>query len=120
MSLADEALFVAGAGSLFREGRSFAWNLFPSRRTQFSYFDQLLERPIWKGRKVLDLGGNVGTFLVGAGDDVDHDDYWCSESRCSRARPPHLLAGLISYTITAIAYSTIRTGLAICPSRTVG
>ena len=77
MSLADEALFVAGAGSLFREGRSFAWNLFSSRRTQFSYFDQLLERPIWKGRKVLDFGGNVGTFLVGAGDNVDHDDYWC-------------------------------------------
>ncbi len=77
MSLADEALFVAGAGSLFAQGRSFAWNLISTRRTQFSYFDQLLERPIWKGRKVLDFGGNVGTFLVGAGDHVDHDDYWC-------------------------------------------
>ncbi|MGH8487894.1 MAG: class I SAM-dependent methyltransferase [Gammaproteobacteria bacterium] len=77
MSLADEALFVAGAGSLFREGRSFAWNLISTRRTQFSYFDQLLERPIWKGRKVLDFGGNVGTFLVGAGNHLDHDDYWC-------------------------------------------
>lgn len=77
MSLADEALIVAGARSLFVEGRSFAWNLISTRLTQFSYFDQLLECPIWKGRKVLDFGGNIGTFLVGAGNHVDHDDYWC-------------------------------------------
>lgn len=77
MSLADEALFLPGAGSPFAEGRSFAWNLVSTRSTQFSYFDQLLERPKWKGRKLLDFGGNVGTFLVGAGDQVDHTDYWC-------------------------------------------
>lgn len=47
------------------------------RQTQFSYFDRLLEGPVWKGRKILDFGGNVGGFLVGAGDHVDHDDYWC-------------------------------------------
>jgi len=47
------------------------------RQTQFSYFDQLLEIPVWKGRKILDFGGNVGGFLAGAGDHVDHDDYWC-------------------------------------------
>src|SRR4030095_15152005 len=47
------------------------------RQTQFSYFDQLLEIPVWKGRKILDFGGNVGGFLAGAGDRVDHDDYWC-------------------------------------------
>jgi SAM-dependent methyltransferase len=77
MSLADEALFVPGAGSPFEEGRSFAWNLISTRQTQFSYFDQLLERPKWKGSKILDFGGNVGTFLRGAGNHVDHDDYWC-------------------------------------------
>lgn len=53
------------------------WNLISTRVTQFSYFDQVLENPVWKGRKVLDLGGNIGTFLVGAGDNVEHDDYWC-------------------------------------------
>lgn len=53
------------------------WNLISTRVTQFAYFDQLLEHPVWKGRKVLDFGGNIGTFLVGAGDSVDHDDYWC-------------------------------------------
>jgi SAM-dependent methyltransferase len=48
-----------------------------ARQTQFSYFDQLLEKPVWKGSKILDFGGNVGGFLVGAGNHVDHDDYWC-------------------------------------------
>lgn len=52
-------------------------NLISTRVTQFVYFDQVLGGPAWKGRKVLDFGGNIGTFLVGAGDRVDHDDYWC-------------------------------------------
>jgi SAM-dependent methyltransferase len=77
MSLADEALFIPRAGSPFIEGRSFAWNLVSTRSTQFGYFDQLLQHPVWEGRKVLDFGGNVGTFLVGAGSRVDHNDYWC-------------------------------------------
>ncbi|MDT5063199.1 MAG: Methyltransferase domain [Acidobacteriota bacterium] len=53
------------------------WNLISTRVTQFAYFDQQLKSPVWKGRKVLDFGGNVGTFLRGAGNSVDHDDYWC-------------------------------------------
>lgn len=36
-----------------------------------------LDHPVWRGSKILDFGGNVGGFLVGAGDCVDHDDYWC-------------------------------------------
>jgi SAM-dependent methyltransferase len=47
------------------------------RETQFSYFDRQLGHPDWKGRKVLDFGGNVGGFLVSAGDRVAHEDYWC-------------------------------------------
>jgi SAM-dependent methyltransferase len=47
------------------------------RETQFVYFDQLLDHPVWSGCKILDFGGNVGGFLAGAGDYVDHDDYWC-------------------------------------------
>lgn len=77
MSLADDALFLATAGALFPAGRTFRWNLVSTRRTQFSYFDQLLGHPVWNGRKVLDFGGNIGTFLIGAGPNVDHDDYWC-------------------------------------------
>jgi hypothetical protein len=37
----------------------------------------VLDHPVWSGSKILDFGGNVGGFLVGAGDYVDHDDYWC-------------------------------------------
>ena len=76
MSLNDEALFVPASGSLFAEARSFAWNLVSTRRTQFGYFDTVLEQPVWKGRKILDFGGNVGTFLASAGDNIDHEDYW--------------------------------------------
>ena len=47
------------------------------RQNQFLYFDELLDHPVWKGSKILDFGGNVGGFLAGAGDEVDHDDYWC-------------------------------------------
>ena len=47
------------------------------RETQFSYFDRLLGHPVWKGRKILDFGGNVGGFLVDAGEHVEHDDYYC-------------------------------------------
>jgi SAM-dependent methyltransferase len=48
-----------------------------TRETQFDYFDRLLGGPNWKGKKILDFGGNVGGFLISAGDRVDHDDYWC-------------------------------------------
>jgi SAM-dependent methyltransferase len=53
------------------------WNLISTRVTQFDYFDRLLDRPRWKGSRVLDFGGNVGTFLVGAGDNVADEDYVC-------------------------------------------
>ena len=48
-----------------------------TRETQFSYFDQVLGGPDWEGSKILDFGGNVGGFLVSAGDRLNHDDYWC-------------------------------------------
>src|SRR5882724_7708011 len=48
-----------------------------TRETQFTYFNQVLGAPVWKGRKVLDFGGNVGGFLVSAGARVHHDHYWC-------------------------------------------
>jgi SAM-dependent methyltransferase len=47
------------------------------RETQFCYFHEVLEDPDWKGSQLLDFGGNIGGFLVGAGDRVNHEDYWC-------------------------------------------
>ena len=77
MSLHDDKRLLDGAKRLFASGRSFSWNLVSTRLTQFPYFDELLGRPVWKCRKILDFGGNVGTFLASAGDNVDHEDYWC-------------------------------------------
>lgn len=50
-----------------------------TRVSQFSYFDQLLGQPVWQDRKILDFGGNRGGFLVGAGDQVKHENYWCMD-----------------------------------------
>ncbi len=77
MSLHDDERLMDGAKRLFASTRSFSWNLVSTRLTQFPYFDELLDRPVWKGRKILDFGGNVGTFLASAGDTVNHEDYWC-------------------------------------------
>jgi SAM-dependent methyltransferase len=73
----DEQRLSDGAKNLFAPVKTFAWNLVSTRLTQFPYFDELLGRPVWKSRKILDFGGNVGTFLESAGDNVDHEDYWC-------------------------------------------
>ncbi|HYG78920.1 MAG TPA: class I SAM-dependent methyltransferase [Pyrinomonadaceae bacterium] len=53
------------------------WDFISTRVTQFSYFDRQLGHPRWRGRKVLDFGGNVGGFLLGADGNVAHEDYWC-------------------------------------------
>lgn len=53
------------------------WYLISTRVTQFAYFDEVLKGPVWRGSKILDFGGNIGTFLEGAGDSVRGDDYWC-------------------------------------------
>jgi SAM-dependent methyltransferase len=77
MSMHDAQRLSDHARNLFAPVNTFSWNLVSTRRTQFPYFDEILERPVWKGRKVLDFGGNIGTFLDSAGDKVDHADYWC-------------------------------------------
>lgn len=77
MSLLDDHRLFDEAKQLFADSRTFSWNLVSTRLTQFPYFNELLGHPRWKGRKILDFGGNVGTFLESAGDNVDHEDYWC-------------------------------------------
>jgi SAM-dependent methyltransferase len=37
----------------------------------------VLGHPVWRGRKILDFGGNIGGLLAGAGNNIDHADYWC-------------------------------------------
>lgn len=49
-----------------------------TRETQFAYFDEILGHPDWRGRKVLDFGGNNAAFLRRA-EGIDHGDYWCMD-----------------------------------------
>jgi len=44
---------------------------------QFVYFDAQLQNPIWRGKHVLDFGGNVGNILHHPTSTIDHDRYWC-------------------------------------------
>lgn len=43
---------------------------------QFKYFDVQLGQPVWRGKKVLDFGGNVGNILRDPASTIDHDRYW--------------------------------------------
>lgn len=69
------------------------------RETQFAYFDAILGRPSWTGRKILDFGGNNGIFLRNARG-VDHADYWCldvHEPALARGRAEFPRAHFVHY-----------------------
>lgn len=51
---------------------------FISTRTgQFTYFSIQLGDPIWRGKKVLDFGGNIGNILRDPNSTIDEELYWC-------------------------------------------
>jgi SAM-dependent methyltransferase len=56
---------------------AFTWSTISTRVSQFAYFDQVLDHPVWSKHKILDFGGNVGGLLAGAGNNIVHTDYWC-------------------------------------------
>jgi SAM-dependent methyltransferase len=43
---------------------------------QFEYFDAQLGKPDWRGKKVLDFGGNQGNILTDEGSTISRDHYW--------------------------------------------
>ena len=46
---------------------------------QFTYFAQQLGEANWRGKNVLDFGGNVGNILRDPDSTIDHERYWCIE-----------------------------------------
>lgn len=44
---------------------------------QFTYFAQQLGEANWRGKNVLDFGGNIGNILRDPNSTIDHDRYWC-------------------------------------------
>jgi hypothetical protein len=47
------------------------------KTTQFAYFDEQLDHPDWRGKRVLDFGGNKGNLLLDPSCTIRHDDYYC-------------------------------------------
>ncbi|MGH8512780.1 MAG: class I SAM-dependent methyltransferase [Gammaproteobacteria bacterium] len=44
---------------------------------QFAYFNRQLDDPDWRGKKVLDFGGNSGNLLLGPDCTIRLEDYYC-------------------------------------------
>jgi hypothetical protein len=44
---------------------------------QFTYFSLQVGEPVWRGKKVLDFGGNVGNILRDPNSTIDEERYWC-------------------------------------------
>jgi 2-polyprenyl-3-methyl-5-hydroxy-6-metoxy-1,4-benzoquinol methylase len=47
-----------------------------TRAVQFAYFDHQLGHPDWRGKRVLDFGGNAGNILLDADCQIDPANYW--------------------------------------------
>lgn len=51
---------------------------FVSRKTgQFAYFSQQVGDAFWRGKNVLDFGGNIGNILRDPASTIDEERYWC-------------------------------------------
>ena len=56
---------------------------------QFTYFSLQVGEPVWRGKKVLDFGGNIGNLLKDPNSNIEPEDYWCidvDEDALDRAR----------------------------------
>jgi len=50
---------------------------FSSKMGQFTYFSLQLGETEWRGKNVLDFGGNIGNMLRDPNSTIDHERYWC-------------------------------------------
>lgn len=67
---------------------------------QFPYFDHQLGHPDWRGKKVLDFGGNVGNILRDPKCTIDHDHYWSldvSRDAIEEGKRRHPAANFVFY-----------------------
>ena len=48
-----------------------------TKQGQFTYFSLQLSEKDWRGKNVLDFGGNVGNILREPNCTIDHKRYWC-------------------------------------------
>src|ERR687887_153906 len=50
---------------------------FSTRTGQFSYFSLQVGDTMWRGKNVLDFGGNIGNILRDPNSTIDEERYWC-------------------------------------------
>ncbi|MFH0341727.1 MAG: hypothetical protein ACHBNF_06250 [Chromatiales bacterium] len=51
---------------------------FVSTKTgQFTYFSLQVGESVWRGKKVLDFGGNIGNLLGDPNSTIEQEHYWC-------------------------------------------
>jgi len=51
---------------------------FVSTKTgQFTYFSLQVGESVWRGKKVLDFGGNIGNLLRDPNSTIEQEHYWC-------------------------------------------
>ena len=55
--------------------RAFRYELVKS--SQFAYFNEQLDHPDWRGKKVFDFGGNKGNLLRDPSCSIRQQDYYC-------------------------------------------
>ncbi len=48
-----------------------------TRLGQFTYFSLQVGEPVWRGKDVLDFGGNIGNILRDPNSTIDEERYWC-------------------------------------------
>jgi SAM-dependent methyltransferase len=48
-----------------------------TRHGQFTYFSTQLGDTNWRGKNILDFGGNVGNILLDPNSTIDPERYWC-------------------------------------------
>jgi len=75
---------------------------------QFHYFDRQLNCPDWRGKRILDFGGNCGNFLTQAKAAVAPEDYWCvdlSRDALDEGQRRHPTANWIFYDRFNLQYN---------------
>ncbi|MGH3326935.1 MAG: class I SAM-dependent methyltransferase [Streptomycetales bacterium] len=82
---------------------------FISRRThQFTYFDRQLGHPEWRGKHVLDFGGNAGNILRGRENKIEPSRYWSidlSREAIALGQKLHPEAHLVFYDRYSIEFN---------------
>jgi SAM-dependent methyltransferase len=81
---------------------------FSIKTGQFTYFSRQLGESVWRGKNVLDFGGNIGNMLRDANSTIDEERYWCVDvdsEAMERGRAAYPRAHWIVYNRYSFAFN---------------